>query len=250
MSSIRIRGIRVAISRRSWRTVRRHGQGIGPAQAQLFLVDPDEVVAGQPIGQRDSGLLDGARQTGEVFGRPLGQTEIGVGAGPGARPQPLVEHQRPEPGMAPAVGQMKVARAQRVANRQGERGFPDRSAQPAVVVAQHFAPAGRDEAGRRVLRQGPDRAVIELADQVDGPQQVIPSGIRGEWQGQKGRQGLAQIRVAGEDGVDHAAAVLGGNRLAGEDGGLQAIGPEALAQTSHGFLDGRRRARPDRYRPA
>jgi hypothetical protein len=30
--------------------VRRHGQGIGPAQAQLFLVDADEVVDGQPIG--------------------------------------------------------------------------------------------------------------------------------------------------------------------------------------------------------
>jgi hypothetical protein len=40
----------------------------------LFLVDPNEVVDGQPIGQRDSGLLDGARQIGEVFGRPFGQT--------------------------------------------------------------------------------------------------------------------------------------------------------------------------------
>ena len=62
------------------------------------------------------------------------------------------------------------------------------------------------------------------------------SGVGGERQRQEGRQGLAQIRVAGEDGVDHAAAVLGGNRLAGGDRAPQPFGPEAAAQASHGFL--------------
>ena len=173
--------------------LRRHGQGIGTAQAQLPLLDGGEVVGRQAGGERAGGLFDGSRQVGEVVGRPVGQAEVGVGGGAGGGPQRLVEHQRPEAGITPAAGQVQVAGAQGVADRQGQRRLPHRAAQPAAVVAQHRPPAGRDEAGRRVLGQDLDLATVEPADQINGLRQVVVSGVGGERQGQEGRQRLAQI---------------------------------------------------------
>ena len=193
--------------------LRRQGQAVGPAQAQLALLEPGEIVGGQPADEGCGGLRDVALQAGEVLGRPLGQAEIGVGARPGGRPQPLVQNQRPEPGMAAAVGQMQIAGPQCVPDRQRERRFPDRTPQPAAVVPQDLSPAGGDEVGRRILGQDLDLALIEAADQVDRPQQPVLSGVGDESQGQEGWQGFAQIRVAGEDGVDHTTAVMDRDRL-------------------------------------
>ena len=200
------------------------------------MLEPGEIVGGQPADEGCGGQCDVAPQAGEVLGRPLGQAEIGIGARPIGCPQPLVQHQRPEPGMAAAVGQMQIAGAQCVPDRQRERCFPDRTPQPAAVVPQELAPAGGDKVGRRILGQDLDLASIEAAGQIDRPQQPALPGVGDERQGQEGRQGFAQIRVAGEDGIDHTTAVMDRGRPAGDDGGAQAVGADAVAQAGHGFL--------------
>ena len=213
----------------------RHGQGIGPIQAKLALVEASEIVGSQAGGKGEGSLFDVVRQAREVVCRPLGQAEVGVGHAAGRCPHALVEDQCPETGMPATTGQMQIAGAERIANRQSERGFPHRAAQQATVVPQHLPPASRNEVGRRVFRQGLDLTTIKLADQVDRPQHVALPGVGRKRQRQEGWQGLAQIRVAGKDGVDHTTAILGSDGPAGGDRALQSIGPQARAQTGHGF---------------
>ena len=56
--------------------------------------------------------------------RLFGQAEIGVAGRAGTRPQALVQHQRPKPGVLTAVGKVEIAGAQRIADRHRECGFP------------------------------------------------------------------------------------------------------------------------------
>lgn len=202
----------------------------------MVPLDVREVVGGQAVGKGSGCLRNVERQADEMVGRPFGQAEVGVGDGPGRRPRLLVQDQRPEPRMAATLGQIQVAGAQGVTDRQRESGFPNRAAQAAAVIAQDPPPSGRNKVGRCVLRQGLEFAVIELTDQGDGVQQRFLPGVGDERQGQEVRQGLSQIGITGEDGIDDAAAVLGGDRLAGGDRALQALGSEAATQAGHRFL--------------
>ena len=213
--------------------LRRQGQSIGPVETQLALLDAGEVV-GRHAGGKEAGVgSDGAGQLGKVLAGVFGQAKVDVGGGPGGRPQPFVEHQGPETGVAPAVGQMQITGTQGIADGESEGRLPDGAAQPTAFVMQDLAPTRRNKVGRRVVRQALDFPAIELPDEIDGPQQLTVSGVGSERQRQEGRQRFAQIRVAGEDGIDHAAAVLSGCGFACGDRAVQAVGAKASAQARH-----------------
>ena len=214
----------------------RDGECIGPAQAQLTLIDEGKAVGRQPVGERRGGAGNFTGQLGEMFPWLFGQAEIGIAGRAGTRPQTLVQHQRPEPGVLAAAGQGEVAGAQRIADGHRQCGFPERAPELAAIIPQRLLPAGRNEVGRRIVREGLDHTLVEATNHIECGQQIIPSRVGREGQRPEGRQRLAQIRIAGDHGIDHAACVVGGDGTAGRQRAGKAIGADPLTQPSHGFL--------------
>ncbi len=78
--------------------------------------------------------------------------------------------------------------------------------------------------------------MVEAADHIERSQQIISPGIGREGQRPEGRKRFAQIGIAGDDGIDHAARVITGDGTACHYRAPEAIGADPLAQTSHGLL--------------
>jgi hypothetical protein len=88
----------------------------------------------QSIGEGRRGVANLAGQPGEMFPRLFGQAEIGIAGRAGTRPLAFVQHQRPEPGVLSAVGEIEIARAQCIADGYRQRGFPERAPKLAALI--------------------------------------------------------------------------------------------------------------------
>ena len=131
---------------------------------------------------------------------------------------------------------MEIAGTQRIADSQRKCCFPERAPKLTAVVAQRFLPARGDEIRRNVLRQGLDGSLVEAADHIERSQQIIPPRVGREGQRPEGRQRFAQIRVAGDHRIDHAARVIGGDGTACHQRFFKTIGTDPFPQPSHGFF--------------
>lgn len=98
--------------------------------------------------------------------------------------------------MAAACGQEQVARAQSVADGEGQRQVPQRPPGTAAHGAERLAPGGRDEVPGRIVQQLLRPARVQLARDLDGGEQAFASGRSLERQPKESRPILAQVAVA------------------------------------------------------
>jgi hypothetical protein len=179
-------------------------QRVGLPQLQPAVPDRGEAVVRQAGRCRAGGPVErGGTPVEELLwiGR---QVEPAVRLSPALPPAPVVVDQVPERDVLAAFGQEQVAGPQRVADRQGQGGLPDRPVDRAVLDREG-TPDGGDEVARIVRLDPVAGAGIERPQDRDRRHQRFAADRGLERQRDERGQILAQRAVAGQHGVEMAA---------------------------------------------
>lgn len=96
-----------------------------------------------------------------------------------------------------ALGEVEIARAQGILDRQGQGSLPGVAVEVAVRIGQRQPEFLRHERRRDIRRQGFEFAGIQLPDNADRLQQRLAAGFGGERQEQELGEIFTEARVAG-----------------------------------------------------